>query len=199
MGHVRLEQIAQVAVHKLGNRQWIIFCCWAGRAFKYIKVGPVHLTLHYVLWCPAAPGFEFLTVWLTCWLGTRIIGIRAASVKSSQLAVHPSCNGLWWRTLVCSLENMAMLLLQLGERGRGWGLMLGRWYMGRGWMCMLGAGPGAGAIPGWRDRDGTVTSGAGTGGAGTGGGLATGGCCCLCGYGRFHRVHMRRHGPDDSH
>ena len=62
---------------------------------------------------------------------------------------------------------------------RAWvGLMLGRWYMGRGWrvhVCTLGDGPKAGAIPGWRDRDGTAAGGAGTGGAGTGGGLATGG------------------------
>ena len=175
MGHVRLEQIAQVAAQKLGNRQWIIFCCWAGSAFKYIKVGPVHLMLHYVLWCPAAPGFEFPTVWLTCWLGARIIRIRAGSVENSQLAAHPSFNGLWWRTLVCSLVNMAMFLLQLGEHGRGGGWCWDTGTWGGDGVCMLGAGPGAGAIPGWRDRDGTVTSGAGTSGAGPGGGLTTGG------------------------
>ena len=68
-----------------------------------------------------------------------------------------------------------MLLLQLGEQGRGLGLMLGRWYMGRGWRVHVRGRPEAGAIPGWRDREGTGTGGAGTGGAGTGGGLATGG------------------------
>ena len=57
--------------------------------------------------------------------------------------------------------------------GGGWCWKAGTWS-GDG-VCMLGAGPGAAVIPGWRDRDGTVTGGAGTGGAGTGGGLATGG------------------------
>ena len=57
--------------------------------------------------------------------------------------------------------------------GGGWCWNTGTW--GGDGVCMLGAGPGAAVIPGWRDRDGTVTGGAGTGGAGTGGGLATGG------------------------
>ena len=61
------------------------------------------------------------------------------------------------------------------ERGHGGGWCWDAGTWGVDGVCMLGAGPGAGTIPGWRDRDGTVTSGAGTSGAGPGGGLATGG------------------------
>ena len=73
-----------------------------------------------------------------------------------------------WKTWPCCC-------CRWGSTGVGWGWCWDAGTWGGDGVCTLGTGPEAGAIPGWRDRDGTGTGGAGTGGAGTGGGLATGG------------------------
>ena len=93
---------------------------------------------------------------------------RTASSRPTQAAM--ACDDeprfAAWKTWPCCCCSW-------GSTGVGGGWDAGTW--GGDGVCMIGARPGAGAIPGWRDRDGTVTGGAGTAGAGTGGGLATGG------------------------
>ena len=173
MGHVRLEQIAQVAYTNSGivsesysAAEWATLLNtlkWGQSTWRFTTSSDVLLRpdLSFVL-------FDLRVDWgrgsseLDPWRTARSRPTRAAMTCDDE-----PWFAAWktWPCCCCSWGSAGV--------GGGWCWDAGT-YGGDG-VCMFGAGPGLGAIPSWRDRDGTVTSGAGTSGAGTGGGLATGG------------------------